>query len=55
MQRLGAMESRTKGWIMMYRDDVDRPLDSTLRLQMKTVPLPRVLVIYMSELRDLAL
>ena len=37
---------------MMYRDDVGRPLDSTLRFQINTVPLPRVLVNHVSELHD---
>lgn len=48
MQRLGAMESRMKDWIMMYRDDVGRPLDGTLRFQMNTVPLPKILLNYIS-------
>lgn len=37
-----------KDWMMMYRDDVGRPLDGTLSFQMNTVFLPRVLVDYMS-------
>ena len=52
MQRSGAMESRMTDWTVMYRDDVGRPLNSTLRLQMNTVPLPRALVNHVSGLHD---
>ncbi len=44
MQRLGAMESRMKGWLMMYRDEVGHPLDVHMRFQMNTVSSLQVFV-----------
>lgn len=46
IQRLGAMESRMKVWLIMYRDEVGHPLNVNMRFQINTIPSLQVFINY---------